>query len=94
MSSLFRFSSRVMPVLLLALAPVVCPAPARAQDTVPENVYQGELVSFPGPYAFLLHRPHIILINDDQLRALADPDAQVDLSLTYDKRVQSLRQIC
>ncbi len=63
-------------------------------DLVPENVYRGELVSFPGPYAFLLHRPHIILINDDQLRSLADPDAQVDLSLTYDKRVESLRQIC
>ena len=62
--------------------------------SVPENIYQGELVSFPGAFAFQLHRPHIILVNDDQLRALADPDAQVDLTLTYDKRVESLRQIC
>ncbi len=63
-------------------------------EPMPENVYHGELVRYPGPWTFLLHRPHIILVSDDQLRALADPDKVIDLSLTYDKREQSLRQIC
>lgn len=62
--------------------------------TMPENVYRGELVTYPGPWTFLLHRPHIIVISDAQLEALADPDQPVDLSLTYDKREESLRQIC
>jgi len=62
--------------------------------SVPENVYHGELVNYPGAWAFLLGRPHIIVVSDDQLRALADPDQVVDLSLTFDKREESLRQIC
>lgn len=94
MFSFLRCSFRIMPVFLLAFTVFICPAYGQPPNTIPENVYQGELVSFPGPYAFLLHRPSIILINDDQLRALADPDTPVDLSLTYDKRVESLRQIC
>ncbi|NLO33137.1 MAG: hypothetical protein GX117_07265 [Candidatus Hydrogenedentes bacterium] len=57
-------------------------------------VYSGELLRYPGPYGFLLNRQHIILVNDEQLRTLTDPDAKVDLSLTYDKRVESLREIC
>ena len=99
MFSAFRHLFR--PMLVWFFLPVLIISAVHAQasegnatDLVPENVYQGELVSFPGPYAFLLNRPHIILINDDQLRALADPDVPVDLSLTYDKRVESLRQIC
>ena len=63
-------------------------------ERMPENVYQGELVTYPGAWTFLLHRPHIILVSDDQLRALTDPEQVIDLSLTFDKREESLRQIC
>ena len=63
-------------------------------ERMPENVYKGELVNYPGAWTFLLHRPHIILVSDAQLRDLTDPDKPVDLSLTFDKREESLRQIC
>lgn len=36
----------------------------------------------------------IILVTDDQLRALADPKQVLDLSLTFDKYEASLRQVC
>lgn len=61
---------------------------------VAENLYQGELISYPGPYAFLLPKSHIILVSDQELTDLADPDKVLNLSLTYDKRQMSLRQIC
>lgn len=63
-------------------------------EHIPENTYRGELLAYPGAFAFLLHRPHIIIVSDAQLEALANPDAPIDLSLTYDKREETLRQIC
>jgi hypothetical protein len=66
---------------------------AMASD-IPENLYTGELMAYPGPWAFHLGRAHIILVSDEQLEALSDPDQVVDLSLTYDKREMSLRQLC
>jgi hypothetical protein len=61
---------------------------------VPENVYRGELIAYPGPWAFDIGRAHIILVSDRELEALSDPDAVLDLSLTFDKHEASLRQIC
>ncbi len=65
-----------------------------AMSDVPENLYRGELVTYPGPWAFEIDRAHIILVSDQELEALADPDRVLDLSLTYDKHEASLRQIC
>ncbi len=62
--------------------------------TVPENLYRGDLVSFPGPWSFTLGKSHIILVTDEELVALSDPDKVLDLSLTFDKHERSLRQIC
>lgn len=63
--------------------------------TVPENVYVGELLSYPGPAQFQIGRAGIIIVRDEELETLArDPDAVLDLSLTFDKREESLRQIC
>jgi len=42
----------------------------------------------------MIGKPHIILVSDEQLEALSDPDARLDLSLTFEKREQSLREIC
>jgi len=63
-------------------------------SSVPENLYRGELVSFPGPWGFSLGRAGIILVSDEELEALADPDRVLNLSLTFDKVEASLRQVC
>ena len=65
-----------------------------AAAQAPEDVYRGELVSFPGPWAFGLPKTAIILVSDAQLDALTDPDAPVDLGITGTPDVKSLRQIC
>ena len=63
-------------------------------DEVSENLYQGDLISYPGPYAFYLPKSHIILVSDQELEDLSDPDKALNLALTYDKNEKSLRQIC
>lgn len=73
--------------------------PSAAEDrnvssTVPENVYRTELAAYPGPWGFLIGRPHIIVVSDEQLEALSDPDQTVNLSLTTTPREESLRQVC
>ncbi len=61
---------------------------------IPENLYQGELVAYPGPWSFLLEKSHLILVSDQDLIDLCDPDRVVDLSLTHEPRRESLRQVC
>lgn len=78
--------------LLLVLAqaePPASPAPA-----VAEEVYRGELAAFPGPWGLGLGQSGIVLVRDEELDALADPDRVIDLSVTFDKREGSLRQVC
>lgn len=81
--------------LLISVWIMVLLSPAwTGESPVPENVYQGELIRYPGPWAFQLGRPGIILVNDQDLEDLTDPDKVIDLSLTYQKHTASLRQIC
>ncbi|HXK94868.1 MAG TPA: hypothetical protein PKV38_14425, partial [bacterium] len=81
--------------LLISVWIMVLLSPAwTVEPQVPENVYQGELIRYPGPWAFQLGRPGIILVNDQDLEDLTDPDKVIDLSLTYQKHTASLRQIC
>ena len=61
---------------------------------VPEDVYKAQLVQYPGPWAFQLGKQGIILVSDQELRAMADPDKVLNLTLTFDKNEASLRQIC
>ncbi|MBM3476551.1 MAG: hypothetical protein FJX75_25030, partial [Armatimonadetes bacterium] len=63
-------------------------------ERVPENVYRGELIAYPGPWAFDIGRAHIILVSDQELEALSNPDTVLNLALTFDKNEASLRQIC
>jgi hypothetical protein len=65
-----------------------------AEESVPENVYKGEMAAFPGPWAFQIHRSGIILVTDGELEALADPDKAINLSLDHTPNERSLRQIC
>lgn len=74
----------------LAGSPATQPTTTRA----PENVHVGELVRFPGPWSFQIGRSGAILVSDQQLEDLANPDKPVNLSLSATPREQSLRQIC
>ncbi|MBM3493185.1 MAG: hypothetical protein FJX72_02500, partial [Armatimonadetes bacterium] len=67
---------------------------ATMQQHVPELTYKGELVAYPGPWAFQIGRAHIILVSDQELKDLSDPDKVLDLSLTFDKHEASLRKLC
>lgn len=82
-------------VISALLAGKPCPAQTTTtRGAVPENIYRGELVSYPGPWAFQIGRAHLILVSDAEVEALADPDKVLNLSLTFDKHEASLRQIC
>lgn len=61
-------------------------------EPVPEHLYVGDLVSFPGPWSFLLPKSHVILVSDEELETLADPDAKIDMS-PWESEV-TLRRIC
>ena len=63
-------------------------------SNVPDLTYKGEIVAYPGPWAFQIVRSHIILVSDQELKDLSDPDKVLDLSLTFDKQEASLRQLC
>jgi len=59
------------------------------------RLFAGELVSFPGPWAFQLGKQGIILVCDEELEALAeDPDRVLNLSTGRTPRHESLRQVC
>ena len=92
MHSLVRYALLLASCTSLALAQEGSSA---VPTPVPENTYVGELVSYPGPHAFQLGKQAIILVTDAELETLAsDPDAVLDLSLTFDKTEDSLRGIC
>jgi hypothetical protein len=62
---------------------------AAEQATVPDPV-----LKFPGPWQFSLHKGGIILVSDQQLQDLQDPDKVVDLSLSNTPNPTTLRKIC
>ena len=88
--------SQIIAILTLCLC---LPSPLPGEETppfdhVPENLYRGDLVSFPGPWSFKLPRAHIILVSDQELEALSDPDTKLNMSLGHSERMESLREIC
>lgn len=72
----------------------VAPKEVDMGSQVTEDVYRGELVAFPGPWSFELGKSAIILVSDQELEALADPDQVLNLSLTFERQESSLRQVC
>lgn len=76
---------------LFALSILAWSAPAQE---VPEKPYQGELIAYPGPWAFQLGRPFIILVSDEELEFLSDPDKVFNLAVGTAPQEQSLRSIC
>lgn len=51
-------------------------------------------LTFPGPWQFLLPKSGIILVSDEQLEDLQDPDKKIDLSISKDPNLTTLRKIC
>ncbi len=81
--------------LSVAVMTVMVGLAAHAADSsVPEDVYQGELIAYPGPWAFQLGRPHIILVSDEELEFLSEPDKVFDMTTGRQPREESLRSIC
>ena len=79
----------------IGLLSAICCVAAYAEEAgVPDDVYRGELVAYPGPWGFM-PRPHIILVNDEELEAIAsDPDKILNLATGYAPQEESLRMIC
>ncbi|HOZ49978.1 MAG TPA: hypothetical protein PK468_25495, partial [Candidatus Hydrogenedentes bacterium] len=63
-------------------------------ERAPEQVYETDLVRYPGPWSFQLGSAHIILVSDEELDALSDPDKKLNLSLGFQPDEKSLRQVC
>ncbi len=74
---------------------LVCLLAALCGAAPPEDVYRGELLSYPGAWGFSIGKQGIILVRDDELVTLAtDPDKPLNLSTGRHGREESLRQIC
>ena len=96
MGSIMKYG-RFYTILLTAIVCVtVATSCASAEESgmVPENLYTAQAFSYPGPWAFQLGHSGIILVEDQQLDDLTDPDKQVDLGLTGTPNVTTLRAIC
>ncbi len=52
------------------------------------------VLGFPGPWAFQWPKGALILVSDQQLQDLQDPDHEVDVSLTGTPRRITLRRFC
>ncbi|GBC97364.1 hypothetical protein HRbin16_03187 [bacterium HR16] len=75
-------------LVLTALTLTFVPTTASMEDSivntgVPENIYRAELVSYPGAYGFEIGKSAIILVSDQDLEMLSDPDRLLNLSLTF-----------
>ncbi|MDW8310214.1 MAG: hypothetical protein RMK20_12650, partial [Verrucomicrobiales bacterium] len=70
----------------LASALAAQPGGAASPAVVPDSV-----VRIPDAFR---PRPHVILVSDEQLEALQDPDREVDLSLSATPHWTTLRRVC
>jgi hypothetical protein len=52
------------------------------------------VIKFPAQWSFLLPKGSIILVSDQQLDELTDPDKEIDLSLSSTPNKTTLRRIC
>ena len=54
----------------------------------------GSALTFPGPWQFQVPKSAIILVSDQQLEDLLDPDKEVDLSVSATPSLSTLRKLC
>lgn len=77
-----------------ATAATAATAEEKAAETTVPAAPADPALAFPGVWSFDLPKRGIILVADSQLEALTDPDAEVNLSLTAEPNVTTLRKIC
>lgn len=80
--------------LALATTPALSLSPPLHAAAPAPPVPPGPAVAFPGPWQFQLPKGAIILVSDQQLEDLTDPDKEVDLSLSATPDRTTLRQLC
>jgi len=83
--------------LQLALFLIAICTVARADDPIVRPLAERnerELIAYPGPWEFSLPREGVILVRDEQLDELSDPDRKVELGITGTSRRRSWREIC
>jgi hypothetical protein len=75
----------------LGISAIPFPDRLRAAETarLPELA-----LTFPGPWQFMLPKGGIILVSDQQLEDLQDPDQELDLSVSSTPNLTTLRKIC
>lgn len=81
-------------IILTALFLTLTQSAFGEELTIPERTYRGELVQYPGPWAYEIPKSHIILVSDEEVRSLADPDKEMNLSLGHEPRMDTLRKVC
>jgi hypothetical protein len=85
----------ILIMLTMLLLPCAGGQRVGTASSTPENVYRGELLTYPGPWGFQIPRSGIILVRDDELETLAsDPDKVINLSTGRTSFNESLRQVC
>lgn len=81
----------------LGLTMLLCAMTANADEPIvrpPADRNERELIAFPGPWEFALPREGVILVRDEQLDELTDPDRKVELGITGTSNQRSWRDIC
>ncbi|MCC6233037.1 MAG: hypothetical protein IT580_10360 [Verrucomicrobiales bacterium] len=68
------------------------PSAAAAAEATPAT--PATVLGYPGPWRFFLPKGGIILVSDEQLTDLTDPDREVDLSLSSTPHKTTLRRLC
>src|SRR5439155_19564336 len=92
--SFARASRREFLLRVGSLGIAVFSVPLTARLFAEEKNLPAAALSFPGPWQFLLPKASIILVSDQQLDDLQDPDKAVDLSLSAAPNITTLRKIC
>lgn len=78
----------------LSLSAAAAPLLAGSVRADPAPALPDPVLAFPGPWQFALPKRSIIVVSDQQLRDLQDPDQLVDLSLSPTPHRTTLRKIC
>src|SRR6266576_3143604 len=92
--SFARASRREFLLRVGSLGIAVFSVPLTARLFAEEKNLPSAALTFPGPWQFLIPKASIILVSDQQLDDLQDPDKPIDLSLSGTPNITTLRKIC
>ena len=90
-----RTSTAALFATLLTWAAAAASEPATQAEEPPQHLFQTDLIAFPDPWSFMLGRSGVTMVSDQQLIDLAaDPDKEVNVSISSTPQLRTLRQIC